>query len=409
MNINTAKNVLKKVNSKGASLIRKETGLDISKAAKEGLRVPEGAKTYDAVRVGRNFKPEEFYTDVFTFRDKNGKIISRYTKKIDEQNVTETKKWFEELFPWEKDLDECGNEIMEIQARKVRSYSRENGKISKITNEVYALTDEQKPYLTHFRREITPAAEPHCTRTNREKILLEERRNGSSPKIIENEYTVDKYNSGSFSLKKSKTTSPELREIAQNNYFLPYISPHNKFVTRMADACVQDAKFIVDPEIAIYKNASNVNGYFSNDGAVNINLKSSKDLRRTRESLTETIGHEVAHAKWDEKCMFYDFYKAGIDNGDFLKNYSIREIPNIERYKYSSEHYIPPYANKTLYYNQFCEKVAREEGTNAVKKYIDLEKKIKEQFSNCHGFQFYEANIMEDDLQGFMSLLRAWQ
>ncbi len=408
MNINTVKSVLNRINSKGASLIRKDTGLDISKAIKEGVYVPEGAKSFDAVRVGKNFNPKECYTDVFTFRDENGKIASRFIKNVDGKNVTETQKWYENLYPWEKDLDEFGNEVMEISARKVRSFTRDNGKIAKINEEVFAVTDEANPYLTHFKKEITPDAKPHFPRANKEKILLEERRNGTSPKIIENEYSVDMYNTGHFYLESSKASSPELRAIAQNSYFLPFVSPNTKFAYRMADACVQDAKFMSDPDISLYKRASNLNGYFSGDGIVSINLKSSKDLARTRESLTETIGHEVGHAKWDEKCMFYDFYKAGVDQGDFLRNYSKKEIPNIERYKYSIEHYITPGADKKGYYNQFCEKVAREEGTKAVKKYVDLENQIKEQFPNQHGFQFFKPNTMEDDLQGLFSLFRAW-
>ena len=59
LNINGLKTAFTKVNSKGASLLRKETSLDALKAAQEGVIVPQNAKTYDAVRVGRNFKPDE--------------------------------------------------------------------------------------------------------------------------------------------------------------------------------------------------------------------------------------------------------------------------------------------------------------------------------------------------------------
>ena len=81
---------------------------------------------------------------------------------------------------------------------------------------------------------------------------------------------------------------------------------------RMADACIQDANFICEgPEVVLYKQASTQCGFFSNSGKVNINLKSSRDLAMPREALTETIGHEVGHAKWDEKTLLY-FYKSVI-------------------------------------------------------------------------------------------------
>ena len=410
INLNTIKTCLNKVNSKGASLLRKHTGLDISQASKDGfkLKLSENAKTYDAVRVGRKNNPSEHYTDIFTFRDKNGQIVNRYIKEVDGKNIKETYKGYEDLFPWEKDLDEFGEKIIEIPGKKVRSYTRENGKITQIQEDTFALTDEARPYLTHYQRKITPAPEPYYKRTNRENILLEQRRTGEQPKIIENEYTVDKHNSGYFRLDKTKASTPELEEIAQSSYFLPYISPNTKFAKRMANACIKDARFIADPEISLYKQASNSNGYFSSEGVVNINLKSSKDLARTRESLTETIGHEVGHAKWDEKCMLYDFYKAGCDNGDFLRIYSKNDIADIKRYKYSIDNYIPPYSDPRGYHNQFCERVARAEGKNAVKKYVAFEDTLKEEFPNMHGFQFYQPNHNEDDFQGLFSLLNAW-
>ena len=142
LNINGLKTAFTKVNSKGASLLRKETSLDALKVAQEGVIVPQNAKTYDAVRVGRNFKPDESYTDIFTFRDAGGNIVKRYTRQVDGKNIKETTKGFENIYPWEKDLDEFGDEVLEISARKVRSHVRENGKISKITEDVFAVTDK---------------------------------------------------------------------------------------------------------------------------------------------------------------------------------------------------------------------------------------------------------------------------
>ncbi|MBS4759298.1 MAG: hypothetical protein KHX03_01200 [Clostridium sp.] len=409
VSLKTLKTVTSKVNSKGASLIRKETGLKIAKAIKEGVKAPEGAKSYDAVRVGRNFKPNECYTDIFTFRDKNGEIISRVTKKVDGKNVSETKKWFEKLFPWEKDLDDIGEKVLNIPATRVRSYTRESGKIASVSEDVFAVTEEAKPYLTHYKKVIKPGSDTIYRRTNYESILLEQRRNGEKAKFIKNYYEVDKHANGGFRLIDSQTSSPELAEIAQNTYLLPYVSTKNKFPSRMTQAAIKDADFIIlEPEVSLYKEVSSRRGYFSNSGNVNINLKSSRDLSRPRESLTETIAHEVGHAKWDEKVDMYEMYKLGFDEGDFLRNFSKKDIPEIVRYKKSIDNYITPSVSSKGYYEQFCEKVAREEGKKGVQKYDKLNKVLDREFPNMHGFQFYKPPVNEDDMQGLMSLINSW-
>lgn len=407
LNIKSIGNFVQNFNSKGATLLKKETGLNIKNAINEGIKIPQRAKTYDTIRVGRNFNPKESYTDIFTFRDKTGKIISRHTKKVDGKNIIEQKKNFIDLNPWEKDLDEFGDEILNINGRRIRSFTRENGKISKISEEVFSTTDETKPFLTHFKREITPANDTFFKKANIENILLEERRNGEKAKFIKNQYITELYDTGSFNLVNTNASSPKLKKLAQNTYFLPYISNNHKFANRMASANVKDAQFnFVDPDIYLYKNKSNQQGYFSSSGEVHINLKSSKDLARPRISLTETIGHEVGHAKWEEKCALYDLYKAGLDDGLFLKTYSDKDISNIKKYKYSIENYITPENDYKEYIKQFCEKTAQKEGCKSAKKYKKFEDDLNKEFQNMHGYQFYEPEFFEDDMQGLMTFLR---
>lgn len=281
LNINGLKTAFTKVNSKGASLLRKETSLDALKAAQEGVIVPQNAKTYDAVRVGRNFKPDESYTDIFTFRDAGGNIVKRYTRQVDGKNIKETTKGFENIYPWEKDLDEFGDEVLEISARKVRSHVRENGKISKITEDVFAVTDEAKPVVTHSQKIITRGEDNIYKSTNYETFLLEQRQNGAKPAYIKNEYEIDKHANGYFDLTKSEASSPELKEIAQNSYLLPYVSKTNKFAHRMSQAAIEDGNFILSPSVNLYKKTSSTAGFCSADD-VYINLKSSKDLSMPR-------------------------------------------------------------------------------------------------------------------------------
>ena len=407
LNVNTIKTVINKVNSKGASLLRKETGLNISEAAKEGILIPKTAHTYDAVRVGRNNNPAEHYTDVFTFRDKNGQIVNRYIKQVDGQNVKETRKGYENLCEWEKDIDGSEENVLTILGKKVRSYTRENGKINRIQEDVFAITSEQKPYLTHFQKTITPFPEIHNIRRNKETILLEQRRNKEQPKFIKNEYIVDEDINGNFNLIKSQSSSPELEKIANNTHFLPYVSPDSKFAYRMSNACIKDSDFIYQPGINLYKEASGKQGFYCAD--ININLKSSRDLKKTREALTDTIGHEVSHAKWEEKTDLYDMYINGFDvYGDLKKIVKPEEISQIKKYKQSIDHYIPAKKDYKGYLNQYCERVARADGAKAVKKYDDLSRSIGEEFPNMHGFQFYHPNYNEDSLQGLSSLLKAW-
>ncbi len=156
MNINSVKNIASKITRNGAALLRKESGLNAQQALQEGLRMPANAATYDAVRVGRNFNHNEHYTDVFTFRNKSGEIVSRYTKKVDGTNIKETRQGFEEFLPDEFELTVGGSEVLELFAKKINSYTRENGKITSISQDVFTITDEAKPVVTHYQKTITP-------------------------------------------------------------------------------------------------------------------------------------------------------------------------------------------------------------------------------------------------------------
>ncbi len=406
---NAAKTVLCKASSKGASLLRKDIGLDISKAAKDGLKIPQEAASFDAVRVGRNFNPDECYTDIFTFRNKSGEVIEQFIKEVNGNDIKTTKKWYEKLFPWEKDLDDFGEKVLSIPATKVRSYTRENGKISQITEDVFAVTETEKPIVTHSKKTIMPVYDDTYKRTNNESFLLEQRQNGKSARFIKNEYEVDRYANGSFNLNKSEVSSPELKEIAENSYLLPFVSNNNKFAYRMAQANIEDACFIAPPEIKLYKEKSQRLGYYSSSNEVNINLKNSRDLNAPRSTLTNTIGHEVGHAKWDEKCLQYDMYKNGLmDADEFFAMNSKSDISLIKRYQYAIDNYVPAKVNNVLYQNNFAEVTARKEGRKSVRKLSKLQENLDEAFPYQHGFQFNRPNGKEDDLADLITLMDSW-
>ena len=81
--------------NKATSLLRKELGIEISKFSKEGIKdikVPKEAVTYDAVKVGREANPVAHNTDVYIFRDENGKVVSTIHNRIDNGKISQTVK-----------------------------------------------------------------------------------------------------------------------------------------------------------------------------------------------------------------------------------------------------------------------------------------------------------------------------
>ena len=405
ININLGKSILNKVNSKGYSLLRKDVGIKVEKAVQDSLKCPECAVTYDAVRVGKINDAAEVYTDIFTFRDKEGNVVNRYIKKVDGEDITVTKKKYEKMSDDEVKIDGTG-EIKNIFARKVRSFTRKNDKISNITEDVFSVTDDLKPILTHFKRVIDPYLHKKTIWYTplQETILLEQRQNSQPAKYIKNKFIV-KTAYGIFDMIEMAVSDKKLEKIAQNTYFLPFVSPSNKFAYRMSWACIKDAKFACPPDVTLYKKPCLRRGEYSTGGHVYLNLMSGNGWITPRDSLTQTIGHEVAHAKWDEKVGALDFYEAGIySKKDFLKMYSLEEIPLIKKYREAILNYVWPEENKKAYLDNFAEVVARQAGKAASKKYYDLRKNIDREFPYQHIDQFYVAPDFEDDLSSFFNI-----
>ncbi len=412
MNINAIKNTISRVTANGAALLRREAGLNAERAAQEGLRMPQNAVTYDAVRVGRNFDHEKYYTDVFTFRDESGEILNRYIRKIDGDNIVETKQGFNHL---DIDDDSFRDDGLNVSARKIRSYIRENGRITSITEDVFAKTDEAKPVVTHYKRTITPGNDNRNISMNYETILLEQRRNGEAPKFINNKYETDKdgiYNPGTFNLVESSTSDAALDRIAQNSYFLPYVSPQNKFAYRLTQATIKDADIfnpVFLPHIVLYRDSSarkivNDFGSFSDNLDIRINL-GRKGAPLSRDLLVNTIGHEVGHYKWHDKCVNYQlcFRDKIIDKNEFFRMYDKNELPKIKKYAYAEQHYVQPGVNHKEYRKNYAEVVAREEGDKALDKYNNLKQDIESQFPYKHTEQFYASNDF-DILSSFASI-----
>ena len=90
-----------------------------------------------------------------------------------------------------------------------------------------------------------------------------------------------------------------------------------------------------------------------------------------RESLTETIGHEVSHAKWNERVIRREMYQFGLNNR-YISDYSPAERIKIKMYADAAKTVADPRKDFKKYYENFREVTAREEGKKAVRKYFAL-------------------------------------
>lgn len=394
VNLSSIKTLASRITSNGASLLKRERGLDISRASELGITAPAGTTSFDVARVGRNFKHNEHYTDIFTFRGSDHDVVTQYIRKVDGENVVETTKKIEKMATDEIDLVPDGSQVMDLFGTNIRTKVRENGKLKNYSDEVFTVTDEATPVLTHSKRVVSP---------NEETILLEQKQKGQPVKSIFNRYETDRFSTGDFRLLESKVSSDELKPIAENSYFLPYVSPQSKFTRRITHAAIDDAQFIVDPKVQIYKNTSTRLGYYSHDGKVNLNLTSRRGQRQPRETITEVAGHEVEHAIWDEKCINYHMAKTGMFP-ELLEQLTPEEIIKIKKYEHAINHYVPAHIDQKAYWNNFAEVTAREGGSRALNKYYDLQDTIGKEFPYKHQAQFYPIENV-DDMSWFETLM----
>ena len=392
---NLIKTVASKFNSKGAKLLNRAVGLTPDEAVKMGIHVPKGTTSVDVSRVGREFNPDKHYTDIFTFRNNDEDLVTQYIRKIDGDNVVETKRQIQRLAEIDVDLVEDGSEVMNIYGKKIRTTVRENGPIKNVTDETFTITEDQVPTLTHSKRTISP---------NNESLLIEEKQNGKVRKYLFNQYETDRFAPGDFSLKESEASSDALKEIAENNFLLPYVSSSSRFPRRITQAAIEDANFIVDPKVQIYRKASSTYGYYSHDGKVNINIKTKQGLRQPRESIVDTAGHEVEHAIWDEKSCNYHMSKTGMFP-DMEGWFTPEEIATIKKYELAIDNYVPPEVDKKAYWENFAEVTARKGGKRALDKYFALEDAITKEFPFTHPAQFHPIEEV-DDMAWFNTLLR---
>ena len=395
---------------KAAQLLRKEIGLAAEYASKEGIRLPKDAATFDVVKVKKN----NILTDILTFKDENGKMIQRFIKKTEGKNVTETTRKYDELESFDIPATEIGLLRKNVNARRIRSYTRTNGKISKIKEEVITHTDDKNPFMTKSVRIVEPMSLDffrfkNRTKPNLESISIEQHKKGWDPVFIKNEYLVDNLVPGDAVLQKSIISSPELKEIANNSFFLPYTSPDVKFVHRMAQACITDSKFLRPPKVKLYKKTGKELG--SNNttkNIVKINLMSEEGMMEPRTSLVNTIGHEVGHAKWGQKVMRHEELARSGDFKTLFEEFSPKELGYVVEYRKALNHYTRPEENYSEYYHNFTEVTARDEGTIVSKKYADLRIKIEKFFRFLHPEQFFVPKYENIRTESLSELCENW-
>ena len=405
---------------KATSLLRKELGVGISKLSKEGLKdikIPENAISYDAVKVGREANPTEYYTDVFIFRDKDGNVVSTVHNKIDNKKIKQTVRKYsaakeEDLYiDAEEDID-----FIPIKRQTVRGYEKEDGKITKCFEEHRAITDDKKRMET-LKRDIYP--------DSNEVIKISHFENGSKPRFIENHYkkesledkfrsipdfirkqliksalkTPDKY-AGYYILTDSKVSDEGLKELAQHQYFLPYFSPDKKFIHRMARQ-VEKEKESVNAHCYLkpYSKESTQRGYFGGNfgnNEIGINRLEPNGANRTRRSLANTIGHEFGHANWEQKVIEYDMAEEGLISLD-KTNITKEQIAQIKKYKEADKNYVNPDKNIDEYIKNFTEIMARKEGRKTLCQYEELEELVNKHFPALDIYK-KDPNVESDDI-----------
>lgn len=394
-------NTVLKYSGKGFALLRKHSANSIDDFAREGLKgvkLPSGAKTYDAVRVGKNVKG--VFTDIFTFRDEMGNMIGRYTQKIDGDDITQTFKTIKNLC---EDQADIADDVISLIGKNIRGYKRVNGKIVECFDETITKAETANPIVTKFKRLFTP---------QKETIRLAEYQHGNSAKFLENEYRAfrssrniydDEYVT-KYVLESSKPSSKEMTELAQNPYLLPLVSPRNKFINRVVTPIFDERNFVIDPGFKTFKRRSSEAGKF--DGVtVYVNKINKQGIPRQREELVTTIGHEAGHAIWDDLASSYDMVKAGVGT---YEEFGITpdKLEAIKKYAKSIKNYIRSEEDFAGYQKQFCERMARAEGMKSRQNYMDLEFNLNDAFQYRHFNQFYPSKNEGLESEGLDDILR---
>lgn len=378
-------NAMSSYTSKGCTLLRKQNGLPLTSLKEEfikGIKLTDDAASYDAVRVGKNFDGANCFEDIITIRNKDGKIIQRFRQDVNGEEIKNTVRKYSDMGFCE--IERNGIEIP-VKGRKITGYERVNGEIENIFTETQAVTSEKNPILSLFKRTTTH---------HDETIHLGEYQNGIPAKTIDNVYTdfskipgVGPIFPGLYKLNSSKVSNEALKEIAEHPYFLPYVSKYNKFIHRAGQAHHGINKYGLRPKIKIFKEASPLKGFYNR--LVNINNLDAKGYLRDRESLMQTIAHEIGHRLWGLKVGQYNRIKNGSMKFEDTC-LTLDDIEHIKKYQKSIENYVSSESNYAEYYKQFAERMARVEGKEGTERYYQLNSKMRKEFPNTHDNQFYE-------------------
>jgi len=420
LNFNLIGNVFKVFKKNGGVLVRREFGLDISKAEKEGIfkgLIPEDAFTYDAVRVGRKFKPKKHYTDIFSFRDKDGQLIKRVTQIKDGTSETEiVKKYIKDAGYWYDDADN----VFDSTFLRIRGYKKENGQIKQCFDDMTSITERKKKVFTRFKRVIEP---------NAETVRLEERVAGKAPKFIESKYNLRYYEefdeltpeqglvAGLHTLETSEASSELLGRLARNTFLLPYLSPENKFIYRLGQAIEHekglDRRLIKDlypirlkainetrPKT---KDGKQLRGqYYERELTVKIWKKNPDGTNVSRDGLLTTMGHEYGHAKWYEMNYEYEMVRSGIMKMKECSMLKKKDLPTVKEHDATKRAYVNAFDDYEQYLKQLNEMLARKEGRITYSLFNSLSSRVEKAFKYLinlfiHNDYMYSADCCTSD------------
>ena len=356
-----------KFNSAGHCLITKQIGIELTQKLK-GIKYPQRAKSYDIVEIGHNFKPEEYYTKIITFRDKNGNILQRNMTQKTPYETLETKKNYIKY----KDtaIFEPGSyNFLLVGGRKISSITKKNGNFFAKSEEIQTFPKtESNPRVTISKIESFSTGYPAVEKEN--QSLYEYSKGYKKGYSLKN--YIRNNDAGLFKLGDFEATFANTNDLSQDKYLPLHLYSVKQF-KRIAPYMIENSEH-TPPILSVkwynkYPNPGEESisyGFFN--GQVNLNKKTLN----TKENIIQTTAHEKEH---------------GYQRNEMQKPVE-QHNEETRRYIQATKNYVKPEENYEEYRKNYKEVKAREAEINALNEYKDNLNKLREEFPYAPDYQF---------------------
>lgn len=390
-----------KFTPKGFSLVFKEVfNPKVVDDFGKGIKIPPNATTAEQIRVGRNFNPDKYYTDVFVFKGEDGKVISKIHDRHDGfARTTKTRNYTHSepdyvAYPGERAKQSTyftdGKKVIEItngsilNQKNIDSKTVYNGQLIRQDEKVIqsATRKDGKHVVTVASIEKTPMPDG----INHEVQKLQQFVNKEKPKGYEisgfhhadgtSEWRGGRYNGIKFNVKD------------------PYMSTHlynrDDFALASYQKALKDRGIKeIAPEINIDTDLDASFGGHYNDLFESIHLN---EKIRKKNQIANYIEHETEHFKQHGEVARGWFTEFGVkvDQRHNPKKYAYvekfgnfktaEELAEAKKHEHAIENYVQPDIDYQKYLNNYNEVKAREAGEKAEKIYIENRDNLFSQF-----------------------------